>query len=124
MLSKLKAKAVGRIERTRAWEGEDAARQRKTYWKAYVASFCLLAFAALFVYPSNGRSLIWSVDGLEQYYPFFIYEGQWIREIVQNLVSGQGLQIPLWTHSLGYGMDIPSTLDVFFDPLNLLSALC
>ncbi|MEG0416940.1 YfhO family protein [Gordonibacter sp.] len=124
MFRRIKAKINGRIERTRSWEGDDPARKRKTYWKAYAASFCVLALAALFVYPSNGRSLVWSVDGLEQYYPFFIYEGQWIREIVQNLISGQGLQIPLWTHALGYGMDIPSTLDVFFDPLNLLSALC
>lgn len=124
MLNKFRARIDSRVERIRSWEGDNTARKRKTYWKAYVVSFCVLALVALFVYPSNGRSLIWSVDGLEQYYPFFIYEGQWIRDIVQNLISGQGLQIPLWTHTLGYGMDIPSTLDVFFDPLNVLSALC
>lgn len=124
MLNKVKSKVSNRIERTRAWEGTDPVRKRKTYWKVYALSFCILALISLFVYPSNGRSLVWSVDGLEQYYPFFVYEGQWLREIAQNLFSGQGLQIPLWAPTLGYGMDIPSTLDVFFDPLNLLSAFC
>ena len=100
MLNKFRARIDSRVERIRSWEGDNTARKRKTYWKAYVVSFCVLALVALFVYPSNGRSLIWSVDGLEQYYPFFIYEGQWIRDIVQNLISGQGLQIPLWTHTL------------------------
>lgn len=124
MFKNLRTKIDNRINKARAWEGNDPARKRKNYWKVYVLSFCVVAFISLFVYPSNGRSLVWSVDGLEQYYPFFVFEGQWIREIFQNLFAGQGLQIPLWTHSLGYGIDIPSTLDVFFDPLNLLSALC
>lgn len=110
--------------RIRAWEGDDPTRKRKTYWRAYTLSFVVVACAALFVYPSNGRSIVWSVDGLEQYYPFFIYEGQWLRDIFSSLFSGQGLQVPLWSYSLGYGSDILSTLDVFFDPLNLLSGLC
>ncbi len=104
--------------------GDDPARKRRVYWACYTLSFIVVAFIVLFVYPSNGRSIVWSVDGLEQYYPYFVYEGQWLREIFSNLLSGQGWQVPLWSYTLGYGSDILATLDVIFDPLNLLSGLC
>ena len=108
----------------RTWEEENPARKRFVYFCCYSAAFVIVALITLFVYPSNGRSMIWNIDGLEQFYPYFIYEGQWLREIFSGLLSGHGLNIPLWSYELGYGMDIPSTLDTFFDPLNLLSGLC
>ena len=49
--------------------GDDPARKRRVYWACYTLSFIVVAFIVLFVYPSNGRSIVWSVDGLEQYYP-------------------------------------------------------
>lgn len=96
--------------------------KRRHYVFVYSISFIVVALITLFVYPSNGRSMVWSVDGLEQYYPFFVYEGQWLRSIAEGVISGQGLHIPLWSAQLGYGSDIVSTLDTFFDPLNILSA--
>ena len=93
-------------------------------YKAYsflFVPFALLVFFGLLV---SGREIIWNIDGLGQYYPFFIYEGEWLRGIVGNLLSGQGLQIPLWEWCSGYGADIPTTFDVFFDPLNLVSGIC
>lgn len=122
--SSLRSRVERKKQHIRAWEGNDPSRKRRVYFGCYTAAFIVVAFITLFVYPSNGRALIWNIDGIEQYYPFFVYEGQWLREIVSNLLSGQGLQIPLWVHELGYGMDVPSTLDTFFDPLNLLSGLC
>ncbi len=120
----LAAKIKEQENKVREWEGSSPKRKREMYWGFYTFAFIVTAFVVLFVYPSNGRSLVWSVDGLEQYYPFFVYEGQWLRQIFTSLISGEGLQIPLWVHELGYGMDVPSTLDTFFDPLNLLSGLC
>ncbi len=120
----LRSRIEKREQKIRAWEGNDASRKRTSYFACYTIAFLIVSFVALFVYPSNGRSLVWSVDGLEQYYPFFVYQGQWLRSIFDGLISGQGLQIPLWSYDLGYGSDIVSTLDTFFDPLNLLSGLC
>ena len=68
----------------------------RSCYRAYTllfVPFVLLVLAGLFC---AGRGLIWYVDGLAQYYPFFIYEGQWIRGIVGNLVGGHGLNVPLW----------------------------
>lgn len=120
----LRDKLLSSYRSIRAWENGNPVRRRKTYWACYTLAFVIVAFIVLFVYPSNGRSIVWNVDGLEQYYPYFVFEGQWLREIASNLISGQGLQVPLWSYTLGYGSDILTTLDVIFDPLNLLSGLC
>ncbi len=97
--------------------------RRGSCYKAYSALFIPCALLVFFGLFSSGRELIWNIDGLGQYYPFFIYEGQWIRGIVGGLFSGQGLQVPLWEWCSGYGADIPTTFDVFLDPLNLVSAI-
>ncbi|MEG0758939.1 MAG: YfhO family protein, partial [Raoultibacter sp.] len=110
--------------RIRTREGSSEKQKTRTLWLTYTILFVVFAFLALFVYPSNGRSLVWSVDGLEQYYPFFVYEGQWLREVVGGLFSGQGLVLPAWEFSLGYGSDVFISIDAFLDPLNLLSGLC
>lgn len=120
----IREKLLTTYDNVRTWEGDDPARKRKTYWACYTLCFVIVALITLFVYPSNGRSMVWSVDGLEQYYPYFVYEGQWLRDIASSLFSGQGLQVPLWSYTLGYGSDILATMDVIFDPLNLLSGLC
>ena len=92
-------------------------------YKAYSLLFLPIALLVFFGLFSSGREIIWNIDGLGQYYPFFIYEGQWIRGIVGGLFSGQGFQVPLWEWCSGYGADIPTTFDVFLDPLNLVSAV-
>ncbi|MCH3967669.1 MAG: YfhO family protein [Atopobiaceae bacterium] len=105
------------------WEQSRPGRFRAAYWRCYNRAFLLLLLVVLGTYLVNGRSIVWRVDGLEQYYQFFAYEGEWLRGILSSLLSGQGLQVPLWTWDLGYGADIPTTLDVIFDPVNLFSAL-
>lgn len=121
-------KVVSRLrsweERLSRWEQGRPGRKRQTYWIVYTLCFVVVSCLALLAYPLSGSSLAWSVDGLEQYYPFFVYTGRWVRTIVEGLVAGQGLQIPLWDSSLGYGADIPSVIDVIYNPFYLLSALC
>ena len=109
------------------WETADpkraAKRKGKGCYHAYTHLFLPAAILVLLGLPFMGRELIWSIDGLSQYYPFFIYEGQYIREIFSNLLSGNGLVLPLWEWHSGYGADIPTTFDVMLDPLNLVSAI-
>ncbi|MBR3316259.1 MAG: YfhO family protein [Atopobiaceae bacterium] len=92
-------------------------------YRAYSALFVPFALLALGALPLNGREAMWYVDGLSQYFPFFLYEGQWLRGIASNLFAGRGLQVPLWEWCMGYGVDVPTTFDVFLDPLNLVSAV-
>ncbi|MEG0072400.1 MAG: YfhO family protein [Raoultibacter sp.] len=111
-------------DRLRRWEGQKAGRDKKVFWIIYTLCFVIISFCSLGAYPFNGASLAWDVDGLEQYYPFFIYVGQWVRGVVGGFLTGQGLQFPLWDMSLGYGSDIPSVLDVIYNPFYLISAVC
>lgn len=109
------------IKRTlQRWEARATARGP---YRAYTVLFFPFALLTLGALPFNGREIIWYVDGLSQYYPFFVYEGQWLRGIVGGLLAGDGLNIPLWEWCLGYGVDVPTTFDVFLDPFNLVSAV-
>lgn len=92
-------------------------------FRAYSFLFVPCTFLVFFALLISGREIIWNIDGLGQYYPFFIYEGEWLRGIAGSVLGGQGLQVPLWEWCSGYGVDIPTTFDVFLDPLNLVSAI-
>lgn len=105
------------------WESAKPSRAGKSCYRAYTCLFIPLAVLVLAGLLLGGRELIWNVDGLNQYYPLFIYEGEWIRGIVSGLLSGQGLNVPLWEWNSGYGSDVLTTFDTFLDPLNLVSAI-
>jgi len=105
------------------WENAKPKRAGRACYRAYTQLFIPLVILVLIAVPLSGRELIWNVDGLSQYYPFFLYEGEWLRGIVTGLLSGNGLNVPLWEWSSGYGADVPTTFDVFLDPLNLVSAI-
>ncbi len=106
-----------------SWEEQKPRRSGRGCYHAYTRLFVPFAILVLIALPLNFRGLIWNVDGIAQYYPFFVYEGQWIRGIFSNLLGGNGLQIPLWEWTSGYGADVITTFDVFLDPLNLVSAI-
>ncbi len=105
------------------WESKSPKHMGRGCYHAYSLLFIPLFILTYIALPLSGREIIWNIDGLGQYYPFFIYEGQWLREIFGSLFSGQGLQVPLWEWCSGYGADIPTTFDVFLDPLNLVSGI-
>ncbi len=113
-----------RTQRIRRWLCKKEQRAlRSGCYRTFSRIFVPLSILVLIALPLGGRSLIWFVDGLSQYYTFFVYEGQWIRGIVGNLLGGGGLNVPLWEWCMGYGVDVPTTFDVFLDPLNLTSAI-
>ncbi len=112
-----------REEALLAWEDAKPRRAGRACYHAFSRLFIPLVILVLIGLPLGGRELIWNVDGLGQYYPFFIYEGQWIRGMVASLFGGDGFSIPLWEWCSGYGVDVPTTFDVFLDPLNLVSAI-
>ncbi len=105
------------------WEHEKPGRFTATYLRVYTICFLVLSLITVAIFLSGMRDIIWSVDGFQQYYPYFIYVGDWIRSIIGSVFSGQGLQIPMWNWNLGYGGDNLLMLDVIYDPINWLSAL-
>lgn len=69
-----------------------------------------------------GKGFIWNVDGLEQQYVFFAYEGEWLRELLYNIFIAKTGAVPVWSMEIGYGADVLMTLlPSLGDPLNLLS---
>lgn len=55
-------------------------------------------------------SFFWDIDGLSQQYVWFVYTGQWLREVWGALIGGQGLQFPMWTMDSGFGVDTVQSL--------------
>lgn len=91
----------------------------------YLFLACLVSFLIVFLpVILKGRSFVWSVDGVKLYFNFFVYTGEWIREVFFSLLSGQFV-VPQFSYDLGFGYDIPVALaNFFFDPLNWVSAFC
>lgn len=98
------------------------------YFFAYTVAFlfaCLLAFV---IFIKNGVGFIWAegvADGYSQHYTALMYLGQWGREVLKNIFVEHSFTIPLWDFSIGYGVDVVTSMHYYAygDPLNLLSVL-
>lgn len=89
-----------------------------TYGLLFLLCFSMFAFGIIF----RGGSFIWTVDGLEQQYMFFILQGEWLRELLANVFINHSFDIPMWTDSVGYGADyIVSIGNTLGNPINWIS---
>jgi len=71
-----------------------------------------------------GKSFIWEYDGLEQTYVWFVYTGDWWREVFKSIFVDHSPAIPMFTTNLGYGSDIIATLSsALFDPFHWVSII-
>ena len=77
----------------------------KNYYVSYIGMFLLLFLCFVFGYLMFGRGFIWATDGLEQQYMFFILQGEWLRELLNNIFIEHTFIIPMWTDMVGYGAD-------------------
>lgn len=107
--------------RAQFYARSDSSRRRRVCLGFFLIATCmfLAVFGPMFLVR---RSFIWRVDGLRQHFPFMAYIGQWIREAVSALFSGEA--IPLFDFSLGFGSDVIQSMNYYGlgDPLVLLSA--
>lgn len=95
---------------------------RRAYYGSFVALFVVFLCAFMFGYLVNGRGFIWSVDGLEQQYLFFVLQGEWLREFLSNIFITHTFVVPMWTDQVGYGADyIVSIGNTLGDPILWLS---
>ena len=109
----------------KAWlEAFEGTTSKRSYFAAYTIVFLILFFAMSFSFLFAGKGFIWNVDGLEQQYVFFAYEGEWLRELLYNIFVARTGVVPVWSLEIGYGADVIMTLlPSLGDPLNLLSVL-
>lgn len=71
-----------------------------------------------------GKSFFWIIDGLSQQYVWFVYTGQWLRDVASAIFVDHTFEIPQWTMDAGYGSDIIlSFSSSFANPFYWISAL-
>ena len=94
----------------------------KKYYVSYIGMFLLLFLCFVFGYLMFGRGFIWATDGLEQQYMFFILQGEWLRELLNNIFIEHTFIIPMWTDMVGYGADyVESVGNTLGNPILWLS---
>ena len=94
---------------------------KKSFFKnaifLYTCTFLLLLPVIFFPFLSEGKSFIWSPDGLDQHYPALLYYGKLLR----GILSGQNF--PMIDFKIGLGFDTITTMNYYVlgDPISLLT---
>lgn len=98
-------------------------KKKTDFYLIYTIIFGVLALILYLHFYLNGKSLIWSHDGVPQHLNSLAYYGEYLRKILYTLFVEHRLSIPLWDMHIGYGSDILTTLHYYVigDPLALLS---
>ena len=93
------------------------------FYLFYTLAFSVVALALYLKFFTNGKSLVWSHDGVPQHLNSLAYYGKYLRKVLHTLFIEHKLSLPLWDMHIGYGSDILTTLhySVIGDPLTLLS---
>lgn len=96
---------------------------KKDFYLLYTLAFAAISLFLYSFFYMNGKSLIWSHDGVPQHVNSLAYYGKYLRDIFHTLVTEHKLSIPMWDMHIGYGSDILTTLHYYVigDPLTLLS---
>ena len=98
---------------------------KKSTLLTYTIIFIFLVLLIFFLFWSNGKAFIWNADGWTQHFKAFVYYGEWLKLLAENLFIHHKLDIPTFTFGLGYGSDLYTTLQFYAigDPLNILAGL-
>ena len=113
----------GRLRGAGLWLSRLISR-RAGYAGVFALLFALAWLPVCGVLAASGYSFFWDVDGLSQQYVWFVYTGQWLRGVFSSLLSGDGLQVPLWTMDSGFGVDtVQSLVCTVVNPFYAVSAL-
>ena len=61
----------------------------KKYKNYFIFSllFFIICLCIFKPFIDNKRTLVWNIDSAGQYYPVFIYIGQWLRQFFLNILS-------------------------------------
>ncbi len=95
---------------------------RSKPYLTYTIMFMLFCGACYICFFRKGILPIYSIDGIGQYYPSFLYTGKAVREFVSSVFSGGGIRF--YDLGIGMGEDLFGVLSYygFGDPINLIAA--
>jgi len=96
---------------------------KKDFYLLYTLVFGVISFFIYYQFAGNGKSLVWSHDGIPQHLNSLAYYGRYLREVLHTVFVEHKLELPMWDMNIGYGSDILTTLHYYVigDPLTLLS---
>ncbi|MDO4276151.1 MAG: YfhO family protein [Eubacteriales bacterium] len=96
---------------------------KKDFYLLYTLAFAGISLFLYSYFYLNGKSMVWSHDGVPQHLNSLAYYGRYLREILGTLIRDHRLSIPMWDMHIGYGSDILTPLHYYVigDPLALLS---
>ena len=93
------------------------------FYILYTLVFGIISFFIYYQFAGNGKSLVWSHDGIPQHLNSLAYYGRYLRNVLHTIFVEHKLSLPMWDMNIGYGSDILTTLHYYVigDPLTLLS---
>jgi len=88
-------------------------RIKRAYYLAYTLIFSLFAFLLLFLFYSQGRSMIDAGgDGFRQHFRALLYYSNYLKTVFNNLIHGT-VSVPKWDFVIGEGSDILISLNYY-----------
>ncbi len=96
---------------------------KKDFYILYTLVFGIISFFIYYQFAGNGKSLVWSHDGIPQHLNSLAYYGRYLRRVLRTVFVDHKLSLPMWDMNIGYGSDILTTLHYYVigDPLTLLA---
>ncbi len=96
----------------------------------FTAAFVVLATAVVLPFYTNGKSMVWTVDGLQQQYASMVFLRNYALSVVETFQTTGILHLPQFTFQAGMGMDVldvirrdPFMLLCLFTPVKHMEAL-
>ena len=85
---------------------------KKDFYLLYTLVFGVISFFIYYQFAGNGKSLVWSHDGIPQHLNSLAYYGRYLREVLHTIFVEHKLELPMWDMNIGYGSDILTTLQI------------
>lgn len=85
--------------------------------------FVIFSFLAFMWHFLTGRTFIWFNDGYDQHYKALLFYGDFLRQIIKSIFTGNFQNITSWSFLIGEGGDVLQILNYYAigDPLCLIS---
>lgn len=105
------------------WNRGSKRQQAWVYIGLYTIIFIICFLIAYSPFIFSKKTLIWEVDGRTQFYPYMVYIGRYLRQILIGVTRGE-LSIPLFDLNISSGDDVLGFLNGQWqtDPLLIISA--
>ena len=76
---------------------------KRDFYILYTLVFGVIAGVIYYQFAGNGKSLVWSHDGIPQHLNSLAYYGRYLREVLHTVFVEHKLELPMWDMNIGYG---------------------